>query len=210
MDRRFKVRLGVLLGVSVFLLPVALWAGQLYITFKCCSTATVQVDLTGVPNPSTKPTAVVGTAQNVSIEIACLNPAGNGISPGNAFIQQLVDESTINLSDITGKGKATVFLLYPLDGYEQSQYCVNPNWSVVPNSAWLLNTTIRVDWFYCNGDATNDLDPCTETVNGEVVFTLNTTKPVATKTYFCQVPPSAVRNPDGTAPHDVTYTCTQV
>lgn len=216
MDRKSKVRLGVLLGASVCLLPVALWAGQLNICFtcagfKCCSAATVTVDLKGVPNPSTKPTAVIGTVQNANIEIACKNPANNGIFPGAAFATTILDQDVLDLSDITGKGTARIDLLFPLNSYEVVANCTNQNWIPIVDSAFILRTELLLQWYHCSGedlDGDGDTDPCVDLENGLPVITVDLSKVIDSKSYVCTPPSTAQRNSDGTSPH-VTYTCLQ-
>jgi len=177
--------------------------------FKCCSSGTATIDLKGVPNPSTRPTIVVGNANLKKVEILCKNPANNGIFPGNSFDQQITDANILDGGDITGKGKATINLIYPLNGFEDSQFCVNPNWQVLPDSAWLIDIAVRLDWFECNGDAT-DGDPCTEDVNGVKVFTIDQTRIIDTKNIDCSVPPGSMRDADGKPPHQITYNCSLI
>lgn len=179
------------------------------------------VDLKKVKNPLSQPSVVIAEVISTNIQIACKNPANNGISPGNSFTAELTDFNSVNPGSVTTKGDAQVPFVFPLDQFEVNTNCQNPNWHPIVNSAMLLSFTVHLDWFKCTGQdlagdefGNNDDDPCTETVNGEVFFTINQTARglLDTADISCTLDTATYpRDPiTGEAPHGAILTCPEV
>lgn len=154
---------------------------------KCCSQFTGRVDLLGVLTPDIKSTIVQGTAILGTVEILCVNSGVIGVFLGNAVNQIMTASTKLKGADSTGKGKATVFLPYPLVTFEDPAFCKIAGSSVIKDSAWVRDMSVRLDWFRLN--------------DGSIIDTKNG---------ICSVPAGTVRNADGTAPHDVPYDCSFV
>ncbi len=172
--------------------------------WTCCSAMEGEIDMKGVPNPSSKPTVVLADAALGTIEILCRNPANNGVFNGNAFDAIVSDFKIVDDADLTGNGKATVSVSYDLAGFEDPAYCPNANWEVLPDSPWLLDMTVSLKWYFCTGD---DDTPCYD--NGGLTIG---DQPIDSATLYCEVPEGYVRSgPDDEppfAPPHVEYNCT--
>jgi hypothetical protein len=157
------------------------------------------------PNPTGRPSAIA-VAVSATIQIACVNPASNGIFNGKAFkntlsaISQIGGQSSIVNWD-TGEATTTVTLslnsfdntdgLHP----EASKYCTNPNWAPIPNSAMVLDFSGSVKW--CLLDDNGNLK-CSRT------GTLDS------DSITCVLDPQAQRDAtNGTAPHPAAFICTE-
>jgi hypothetical protein len=161
------------------------------------------IDTIHTPPPQTHPTVLVADAQ-VTVQIACKNPANNGIFPGNSFSSELLSGAQITQGNITDtKGnKATTTIYLVLDAFEVPANCTNPNWIPVVGSAMALASTQTVQWYECTG---TDTDPCFE---GQ---SLTVGKLLDQKSGSCTLDLSIATNQrlaDGTAPHTAVMTCT--
>jgi hypothetical protein len=155
------------------------------------------------PNPKSKPSQIVVSA-TMTVQTACVNPATNGVFPGNSFTQTVVGASPAAnggfVETVQGNaGKTIVFL--NLSSFEQPEdpHCPNPNWLVLPNSAMALSFSGTVTW--CLIDTTTNQLNCSAK-NGlqdqdNVTCTLDLSNPLNR------------RNADGTAPHTAVFTCSQ-
>jgi hypothetical protein len=172
------------------------------------------IDLSKVPPPQSKPSVVVATATLNQVQIACKNPANNGISPGKSFTSELTSFNSLDSGDITDRkrGKATVLVAFSLDEFEDDANCQNPNWHKITNSAMVLSFSADLEWFACTGEDLNgdgDADPCTDMDStGQEVFTINETAKglLDAKTVTCTLNTTAFpRNSDGTAPSSAQF-----
>lgn len=112
------------------------------------------VDLKGVPNPSTKPAVVECVVSTALVEILCQNPAGHDVQPGQPAIQMtLIAQHQIEDKNITDKkkGKAHVEVLVPDDSLLKSEFCVNPNW--IPIDVLIREMTAQINTYECVGPA---------------------------------------------------------
>lgn len=160
----------------------------------------VHVDLTGVGNPSTKPTITVVDAALDQIEYLCLNPSDFNVAPGGAGQRQVSGSDVIDAGNLLGKGKAVVDLSFEVPG---PFTCVNPNWTYLPDSEVAKLVTVTIKWFACTGDVRTDTDPCYEgnTLTIEAA-------PKDQVTGVCTVSP-VLRNADGTVVSGQVYSCVQ-
>jgi hypothetical protein len=166
--------------------------------WSCCSELEGSIDLRGVRNFVKFPTFVLGEATLNTVEILCINPADNaasGLQTGNSYDQEITDSEGLNSDTITGKGTANITLRYPLDEFQSPEFCPNPNWSDIPDTAWVLAFSVVLTW---QTDAFEVLD---------------------TVTLFCEVPPGTERvdipndDPDlglVLAPSGVEYECVEI
>ena len=172
------------------------------------------IDLSKVKNPTSQPTIVIATGTSNQAQIACVNPATNGVFPGNAFTAELNDFDSVNPQKVTAKGDTTVTILFVLDGLELDTNCQNPLWHVIEHSAMLLAFSAHLDWFKCTGedlDGNGDSDPCVDTLNGVQVFTIDQSAKglIQSADVSCILDTTLYpRNSDGTAPPNSVFTCT--
>jgi len=117
------------------------------------------VNLQGVPNPTTQPTVAVVEATLDQIEYLCLNPNEFNVAPGTAGERTVYGTNQVDASEIQGKGKATVELVFKIDGPD-AYPCVNPNWTYIEGSAAAKQITTTISYYFCSGDAKTDTDPC--------------------------------------------------
>src|SRR5512139_1165258 len=66
------------------------------------------INLSKVKNPSSQPTVVIATATLDTVQIACINPASNGLFPGNAFTSEVEGFSPVDPRNVTAKGTTTL------------------------------------------------------------------------------------------------------
>lgn len=172
------------------------------------------IDTSKVPPPKTKPSVLIVKAPVADVQIACKNPADNGIYNGNAFSGEFQIASPIGDGDITDRkrAKATTFVSWSLDDFDdptETQWCPNSNWIPVDESAMVLHFTFLVNWHLCTGDdldGDGDTDPCSDTDpgTGEPVYTIDESRKglLDSKAGGCTWNLTTYpRNPDGTAPH---------
>lgn len=176
------------------------------------------IDLSKVKNPQSQPSVVIATGDLDVVQIACKNPASNGISPGNSFTAELTNFSAVNPQNVTAKGNTTITILFSLDGFEVNTNCQNPNWHPVDHSAMVLAFSAHLDWFKCTGqelDGIPDTDPCTEFSGNQLVFTVDQTARglIQSADLSCTLNTNPAtggfpRNSDGTAPSNAVFDCT--
>jgi hypothetical protein len=146
-----------------------------------------EINTIHTPPPQTKPTQLIATITCLC-QIACKNPATNGVFPGKAFTKTASGSNPIGQEDITDTqgNEAKTEVTISLDQFEVNTNCTNPKWAPVPDSAMALAFSVTVTWV--RTDTQQVLDEKTGTC------TQNTTL--------------YPRNPDGTAPDDVEFDCT--
>ena len=174
------------------------------------------IDLTKVKNPTSQPSVVIATGTSNTAQIACLNPASNGISNGNAFTAELNDFDSVNPQRVTAKGNTTVTILFNLDGLEVDTNCQNPRWDAIGDSAMLLSFSAHLDWFRCTGqelDGIPDTDPCTEFSGDQLEFTIDETargliQSADVSCFLDTSNPKNQRGANGKAPPGAEFTCT--
>ena len=163
------------------------------------------IDTIHTPPPQSQPSRLLATVTG-HFQIACVNPATNGISNGKAFTTTVSGSIPIGQANITDTkgGKATTPLTIVLDALEKDANCTNPNWQHIPDSAMAFDFSGTVCW--CLSDPTNQPEcspppDCTPTTKKGLIdkkfvsCTLNTTLP------------SNQRNADGTAPGTAQFDC---
>ena len=161
------------------------------------SGVTGSIDTIHTPNPTSKPSAIRVTIDAL-IQIACVNPATNGVFNGKAFRNTLANSQVLNVKNITDtKGNAAkteVFLdLHPFE--LDSSKCTNPNWTPIPDSAETLNFIGSVFW--CLTDSTGQPN-CT----GKGLLDSSTVTCSLDTTLY-------PRQTDGKAPHPAILDCSQ-
>jgi hypothetical protein len=174
------------------------------------------IDLSKVKNPIAQPSIVIATGTSNTAQIACVNPATNGISAGNAFTSELDDFDSVNPQKVTAKGDTTVTILFALDGLEINTNCQNRNWHPIEHSAMLLAFSAHLDWFKCTGeelDGIPDTDACTEFSGDQLVFTIDQTakgliQSADVSCFLDTSNPQNQRTATGTAPPQAVFTCT--
>jgi hypothetical protein len=151
------------------------------------------------PNPTGNPSQITVTA-DVSVQIACFNPASKGVFNGVAFHRTVTGSTPLGIGNITdtkaGDAETSVFL--SLDQFEIPANCPNPGWQPISGSAMALNFSGTVTW--CLVDKKTGQLNCSQKglLDQEgVTCILDTTNP------------QNQRNPDGTAPHTAVFTCPQ-
>jgi hypothetical protein len=180
------------------------------------------IDLSKVPPPQSKPSVVVATAILETVQIACVNPATNGIFPGKPFTAEVSDFNAVDDEDITDRkrGKATIEVSFVLDSFEVATNCQNnnDNWDVVDESAMVLAFSVGLEWHICTDedlDGNGDPDPCVDIdpATDEEVFTIDETAKglLDTANLRCTLDTTVYpRNLDGTAPHNAVFVCPEV
>ena len=130
------------------------------------------------PPPQTKPSAVSATV-NATIQIACKNPANNGISNGNAFQKSLTGFTPVDVGNITDRksGKASTEVNLNLEIFEDPANCTNPNWTPVKDSAMALAFSGDVTWCLIDDSGALDCSRKGFLDKDGVTCTLDTTLP---------------------------------
>jgi hypothetical protein len=149
-----------LLGISVVALFAAKASAQIggwgWFGF---SSIHGDIDTIHTPPPQTHPSQLQATVTG-HFQIACFNPANNGISNGKAFTTTASGFTPIGQANITdrkgGKAKTTLKLL--LDQLEIPANCTNPHWIPIPDSAIAFDFSGTVLW--CLTDTTTGLPDC--------------------------------------------------
>ena len=127
------------------------------------SSVVARVETVHTPNPTAKPSQIVVDLTG-TIQIACVNPATNGLFVGKAFRTTFSASGSVGSDPLTGiigevsGGKATTFVVIPLDQFESPSNCTNSNWTPVEDSAATLDFTGNIKW--CLLDA-NGVPNCT-------------------------------------------------
>ena len=154
------------------------------------------IDTIHTPPPQSKPSQIQVTV-DTTVQIACLNPANNGISNGKAFRTTVTGSTQLGEGDITDRksGKARTEVKVSLDQFEVPANCTNPRWTPIDDSAIALDFKGTVMW--CLLDETGALDCSRKGFldSSPVTCTLDTTDPLNQ------------RNPNGTAPHTAVFSC---
>jgi hypothetical protein len=165
------------------------------------------IDTIKTPNPDTKPSTLLVSA-SATIQIACTNPADNGVFAGKSFTTTLEGVSALggesSVVDVkSGKATTSVFLnlnefdntdgLHP----EASRYCTNPNWAPKPESAMVLALNGIVYWYLT--------EECT-IQEGQLVCSRKGL--LDSEVLNCTLDTALYpRSADGTANHDAVLTC---
>jgi hypothetical protein len=155
------------------------------------------VDLSGVGNPSKKPSITVVDAKLEEISFLCVNPTDKNVAPGSAAERTVSGSDVIDAGNLVGKGQATVDLSFDVPG---PFTCVNPNWTYIPHSEVAELLTVSIKWFACTGV---DTDPCYD--GNELTIA---PQPIDSVSGICSVHP-VLRNPDGSVVSGQPYDCTQ-
>jgi hypothetical protein len=146
------------------------------------------------PNPQGQPSTIQVTV-TATIQIACINPATNGVFNGVAFHRPLTGLVPIGEGTITENGETTTEVLLSLDDFEVSANCPNRKWTPIVGSAMALEFSGTALW--CLVDTKTGQTNCSSKKglldSSPVTCTLNTT--------------DFPRNSDGTAPHDAVFDC---
>jgi hypothetical protein len=164
-----------------------------------------QITTIHTPPPQTKPSAI-DVKVTATIQIACLNPASNGVFNGVAFKRPLTSLTPLSQGNITDRtsGTAMTDVFIDLSQFEVSDNCPNPGWTAIIDSAMALDFSGTVRW--CLIDTTTGLLDCSSKKGS-----------LDSKTVSCTLDPTLSingvlvnqRNPDGTAPHTAVFTCPQ-
>ena len=152
-----------------------------------------EIDTIKTPNPTGKPSQITATV-NATIQIACINPANNGVFNGVAFHRPLSTSVPLGAGDVSDKGDATTDVFLPLNSFEVSANCPNKKWIPITDSAMALNFSGTVLWCLVENGGPN----CTQKGlldSSPVTCSLDMTNP------------DNQRNPDGTAPHTAVFNC---
>jgi hypothetical protein len=146
------------------------------------------IDTSKTPNPQGKPSQITATV-DATIQIACINPANNGVFNGISFHRPLTASVPVGPGIISDKGDTTTSVFLLLDQFEKDpKNCPNKNWTPITGSAMALNFSGSVLWCLTENGGPN----CTRKGlldSSTVTCTLDLTDP------------ENQRNPDGTAPH---------
>lgn len=177
-------------GGWVYIAGMRVWVGSIHI----------ELDLRGVPNPSTKPTIAIVDGVLDEIEYLCRNPNDYSVAPGSSGQRTIYGTDVLDSGNIVGKGQATVELVFDVPG---PFTCVNPNWTWVEGSEVAKKITATISTYLCTGDPRTDPDPCYE---GNTLTIAET--PADTRVIACTLDP-VLRNYDGTVTEGQFYTCTQ-
>ena len=116
------------------------------------------VDLKGIPNPDTKPTAVFLTLNLTEVEVLCLNPVNYNVAPGTAGSRIVYISSPVEPNEILEKGKVEDHLVsYDLSsGLDPETVRCNNKWTPIISSAAAkaFHATIKVQ--YCQDESCTD------------------------------------------------------
>ena len=120
----------------------------------------------GVPNPDTNPSALVCEVTVKAVEFLCQNPAGNQVSPGQSARRTVIigAPGQFEPDDIDKKkGTGTAEVHIDTAAAVTSEDCVNPNWSVLPDTIVVLDADVLYKTVECaNADCTNFVVAYTE------------------------------------------------
>jgi hypothetical protein len=158
-----------------------------------------EIDTIHTPNPQGQPSEIT-VMVTATIQIACINPANNGVFNGVAFHKPLtnaVPPGSGGFIDTKGNARTEVLIPLPHDQFEVQANCPNKNWTPITGSAMALDFSGTVLW--CLLDKTGQPD-CSKKGfldQASVTCTLDTTLP------------ENMRNSDGTAPHEAHFDCPQ-
>jgi hypothetical protein len=154
-----------------------------------------EIDTIKTPNPTAKPSQITVTV-NATIQIACINPANNGIFNGVAFQRPLTSSIPLSAADVDTKGDATTEVFVPLSQFEVSANCPNKKWTPVTNSAMALSFSGSVLWCLVGENGGPDCNARKGLLDSSTVTcSLDVTNP------------DNQRNANGTAPHTAVFTC---
>ena len=105
------------------------------------------IDTIHTPPPQTHPSGLQATVTG-ECQIACKNPANNGISNGKSFTTTVNGAVPISQADILDSkgGKAKTRLNIFLGDLEKPANCTNPNWQPIGDSAMCFNFSGTVLW----------------------------------------------------------------
>jgi hypothetical protein len=151
-----------------------------------------QIRTIKTPNPQGQPSQIEANV-TATIQIACINPATNGVFAGVAFHRPLTDSIPLGAGDISDNGETTTQVLLPLNQFEVSANCPNRRWKPIPESAMALDFSGTVLWCLVK-----NAGQCTEKElldSSPVTCSLDMTNP------------NNQRNSNGTAPHNAVFTC---
>jgi hypothetical protein len=166
-----------------------------------------RIDTINTPNPQGQPSQVVVTV-SAGVQIACSNPANNGIFPGKTFRMKLVGAANVTKTE---GGKATTEVVLELDPGLVSQNCTHPNFRPILESAMALDFTGSVVW--CLTDKSGALD-CSNIGKSKLSRLLTKGKRAwlldqdSVTCVLDQTNPANLRNQDGTAPKNAVFSCT--
>jgi hypothetical protein len=146
------------------------------------------------PPPQGQPSTIQAMV-TATIQIACKNPATNGVFNGVAFHRSLTSSTPLGEGNITDNGETTTEVLVSLDQFEVPTNCPNRKWTPIVGSAMAVDFSGNVFW--CLVDKTGQTN-CSAKKNSlldssSVTCTLDTA--------------AFPRNSDGTAPHDAVFSC---
>ena len=153
-----------------------------------------EIDTIKTPNPQGKPSRITVTV-DATIQIACINPANNGVFNGVAFHRPLTASVPFGAGDVTDKGDVTTEVLVPLSGFEVPANCPNKKWTPITDSAMALSFSGSVLWCLVGENGGPDCGRKGLLDASPVTCSLDMTNP------------DNQRNPDGTAPHTAVFNC---
>jgi hypothetical protein len=153
-----------------------------------------EIKTSKTPNPQGQPSQITATV-NATIQIACINPATNGVFNGVAFHRALSTSVPLGAGeDVTDKGDTTTVVLLPLHQFEVPENCPNKKWDAITDSAMALDFSGSVLWCLVENGGPN----CTR--RG-----LLDSSPVTCSLDMAN--PDNQRNANGTAPDNAVFTC---
>jgi hypothetical protein len=153
-----------------------------------------EIHTSKTPNPTGRPSQITATV-NATIQIACINPATNGVFNGVAFHRSLSTSVPLGAGDVTEQGDATTEVFLPLDQFEVSANCPNKKWMPITDSAMALDFSGTVLWCLVENGGPNCtlkglLDSSPVTCSLDMANPLNQRDPIT-----------------GEAPHEAVFTC---
>ena len=105
-----------------------------------------EIDTIKTPNPQGRPSQITVTV-GATIQIACKNPATNGVFNGVAFHRSLATSVPFGTGeDVTDKGDVTTVVRLFLNQFEDSANCPNKKWDAITDSAMALSFSGSVLW----------------------------------------------------------------
>ena len=148
-----------------------------------------EIDTIKTPNPQGKPSQITVTV-GATIQIACKNPATNGVFNGVAFRRSLATSVPFGTGeDVTDKGDVTTVVRLFLNQFEDSANCPNKKWDAITDSAMALSFSGSVLWCLVGENGGPDCTRKGLLDASPVTCSLDMTNP------------DNQRNSDGTAPH---------
>jgi hypothetical protein len=154
-----------------------------------------EIDTIKTPNPQGQPSQIIVTI-DATIQIACINPATNGVFNGVAFHRPLTTSVPFGTGDVSDKGDVTTQVLLDLSGFEVSANCPNKKWTPIVDSAMALSFSGSVLWCLLDKNGGPDCGRKGLLDSSPVTCTLDTTNPLNQ------------RDPvTGEAPHEAVFTC---